>query len=61
MCSEYIESESYVFESCFLSAVEAHERTKNYVEKLKPDQNPQIEKPRSGEYLPLAVVRGFLD
>lgn len=44
-----------------MSAVEAHERTKNYVEKLKPDQNPQTEKPRSGEYLPLAVVRGFLD
>ena len=61
VCSEYIESESYAFESCFLSAVEAHERTKTYVEKLKPDQNPQIEKPRSGEYLPLAVVRGFLD
>lgn len=61
VCSEYIESESYAFESCFLSAVEAHERTKTYVEKLKPDQNPQIEKPRSGEYLPLAVVRGILD
>lgn len=39
-----------------LSAVAAHEYAVPRVKAMKSDQNPQIEKPRSGEYLPLAIV-----
>ena len=42
----------------YLSAVGAHDRAVPLVQAKKEDQNPQIEKPRSGEYLPLAVVVG---
>lgn len=61
VCAEYIEKNSNVIDSCYLSAAEAHEKVKIYVTKLKADQKPQIEKPRSREYLPFAVVRGILD
>lgn len=57
ICKEYLEQNNRALSSGYLSAVEAHEKAKPYVKKLKNDQNPQIEKPRSGEYLPFAVVK----
>ena len=45
------ESKSY-----YLSCAIAHEQAKKLVVKLKSDQNPQIEKPRSGNYFPLAII-----
>lgn len=40
----------------YLSAANAHELAKPIVKRKKNNQNPQIEKPRSGPYLPLAIV-----
>ena len=58
VCSEFIKECKGSSKSWYLPAPKAHEMSKPYVKKLKSDQNPQIEKPRSGEYLPLAIFRG---
>lgn len=58
VCSECIKQHKDDFWSWYLSAPKAHEMSKPYVKKLKSDQNPQIEKPRSREYLPLLIFKG---
>ena len=61
ICKEYLEKNNRAWSSGYLSAVEAHEKSKEYVKQLNEDQNPHIEKPRRGVYLPFAVVKGALD
>lgn len=58
VCSEFIEKYKDDFRSWYLSEPNVHEMSKPYVKRLKSDQNPQIEKPRSGEYLPLLIFKG---
>lgn len=59
VCSEFIEECRRSSKSLYLSAPGAHEMSKPYVKRLKSDQNPQIEKPRSGPYLPLVIFKGM--
>ena len=55
ICTEFAETNKELKKYC-LTAPLAHERAKVLVKRLKIDQNPQIEKPRMGKYLPIAVT-----
>lgn len=56
VCYQKAQEYRHKQERYYVSAVQAHELAIPLVKKKKYDQNPQIEKPRSEPYLPLAIV-----
>lgn len=56
VCYQEAQEYRHKQERHYVSAVQAHELAIPLVKKKKYDQNPQIEKPRSEPYLPLAIV-----